>query len=66
MTAPGFVVIDAMASVDLPVLLRPARLDVPVTNPAGFNGEPEIQGEFRPLVRLDLPNGKRQSLLRFC
>ena len=59
---PELFVVDSMASFDLPVLFRSARLAVPMANPGRFNGQPEGQGEFRAVVRLDLANREREGL----
>jgi hypothetical protein len=47
---PEFLLVDAMTAFHLAVLLRTARLDVPVANARRFDGQLERQRKFAAVV----------------
>jgi hypothetical protein len=65
MAAPEFLVVDAMAPLDLPILLWAARLDVFVANACGLDRQLEGERKFRAVVALQLADGKRQIAAEF-
>ena len=51
-----------MTAFDFAVLFGPTRLDVPQADTGFVHGQGKGQREFRPLVNLNLANGKREGL----
>src|ERR1044071_8355466 len=58
MPAPELLVVDAMAALDLAVLLRTARTDVAVAHTGTLDGQEEGERELGTVVGLNLANGK--------
>ena len=65
---PEFLLVDAVTAFDLPILLRPARIDVPVADARSLDRELEGQRELGPVVArgsLRMTNGSsRRSTSR--
>lgn len=58
--APELFGIDPMAPLDVAVLVRPAGLDVPVTDALTLDGQEEGEGKLRSAVHLQLVDGERE------
>src|SRR5215467_7148777 len=56
LSAPELFVVDAVAALDLAVLLGSARLDVAMPDAGLLEREDEVQGELGAVVRLRLAN----------
>ena len=65
LTVPKLFAVDAMAPLDLAVLLRPAGFDVPVPHAGRFDGQAERQRKFGPVIALNLLNGERERVRDF-
>src|SRR5882724_1525555 len=61
MPAPELLVVDAVAALDLAVLLRTARADVAVANPGALDRQDEGERELGAVVSLNLANRKREG-----
>ena len=51
-----------MTPFDFAVLFGPTRFDVPQADTGFLHGQRKGQGEFRPIVDLNLANGKREDV----
>jgi hypothetical protein len=66
MTTPEFLVVNAMAVLDLPVLLGPSGLDIAMPDARRLEGAHDRERKFHPVVALELPNRERHRRLHLA